>query len=72
MLGRIEATFDSLLTFPEANPPREQLGKGLRVTFNGNYAIYYVVSQTEVTIIRVLHGARDAAAIAEGGGFSSR
>ena len=72
MLGRIEATFDRLLTFPQANPSREQLGKGLRVTFNGNYAIYYVVSQTEVTIIRVLHGARDAAAIAEGGGFLSR
>jgi toxin ParE1/3/4 len=58
--------------FPEANPSREQLGAGLRVLFNGNYAIYYVLSQSAVTIVRVLHGARDVAAIADRGGFSSR
>ncbi len=36
--------------------------------FHGNYAIYYVATATEVVIVRVLHGARDAAAIAEQGG----
>jgi toxin ParE1/3/4 len=72
LLGRIEAAFEGLLTFPEANPSREQLGRGLRVTFVGNYAIYYLAWETDVTIVRVLHGARDAAAIAERGGFSSK
>jgi len=38
--------------------------------FEGNYAIYYTVSETELVIVRVLHGARDAAALAERGGFA--
>ncbi len=38
--------------------------------FEGNYAIYYTVAEIEIVIIRVLHGARDAAAIAERGGFA--
>ena len=69
MLDRIKKTFDGLLTFPLGNPAREQLAAGLRVTFNGNYAIYYLCKDSEVVIVRVLHGARDAAAIAERGGF---
>jgi toxin ParE1/3/4 len=48
---------------------REPLGSGLRVTFQHPYAIYYQVSARELIIVRVLHGARDAAAIAEQGGF---
>jgi toxin ParE1/3/4 len=59
-----------LLDFPLSGPPREQFAAGLRVMFEGKYAIYYTVSETEVTLVRVLHGARDAAAIAERGGFS--
>ena len=70
LLGGIEASIDGLLTFPKANPAREQLGKGLRVTFHSHYAIYYLIQKSEVIIVRVLHGARDAAAIAERGGFS--
>jgi toxin ParE1/3/4 len=42
----------------------------LRVTFEGSYAIYYVASTTEIVLVRVLHGARDAAALAERGGFA--
>jgi toxin ParE1/3/4 len=51
-------------------PPREQLAPGLRVIFQGHYGIYYVLRDQEVVIVRVLHGARDTAAIAEQGGFS--
>jgi toxin ParE1/3/4 len=40
------------------------------VIIDGNYAIYHTISETEIVIIRVLHGARDAAAIAERGGFA--
>jgi len=52
-----------------AGPSREQFAAGLRVTFEGNYAIYYTSTATELVIIRVLHGARDAAALADRGGF---
>lgn len=48
---------------------REQLGATLRVTFHHSYAIYYQVREQELIIVRVLHGARDSAAIAEQGGF---
>jgi toxin ParE1/3/4 len=60
-----------LLDFPFAGASRERLAHGLRVTFKGNYAIYYAVTAAEVIIVRVLHGARDAAVIAEHGGFNS-
>jgi toxin ParE1/3/4 len=50
---------------------REQLGAGLRVTFHHPYAIYYQVTDHELIVVRVLHGARDVAAIAEQGGFQS-
>jgi len=42
----------------------------LRVIFEGNYAIYYLATDAEVSLVPVLHGARDAAAIAERGGFA--
>jgi len=58
-----------LLEFPLAGPAREQFAADLRVTFQGTYAIYYTLSETELIIVRVLHAARDAAAIANRGGF---
>ena len=70
MLAKIEAASRKLPQFPLSGPSRDQFAKGLRVTFAGNYAIYYVASATEIVIVRVLHGARDAAAIAERGGFA--
>jgi toxin ParE1/3/4 len=56
--------------FPLAAPAREQFAAGLRVTFHGGYAIYYRPLSDAVVIIRVLHGARDAAALAGRGGFA--
>jgi toxin ParE1/3/4 len=49
---------------------REQFAPGLRVTFHSSYAIYYLPCGRELIIVRVLHGARDAAAIADQGGFT--
>ena len=54
---------------PLVGTPREQFGVGLRVTFHHPYAIYYQVRRQNLIIVRVLHGARDTAAIAEQGGF---
>ena len=55
--------------FPLSGPAREQLAPGLRVTFRSPYAIYYLPQPDAVVIVRIIHGARDIAAIAERGGF---
>jgi toxin ParE1/3/4 len=55
--------------FPHSGPAREQLAKGLRAGFSGNYVVYYRPTESELAIVRVLHGARDVAAVASGGGF---
>jgi len=43
----------------------------LRVGFSGAYALYYVHDDRELILVRALHGARDAAAIAAHGGFTA-
>jgi toxin ParE1/3/4 len=68
-LRAIKADFGRLLEFPLSGPTRSQLGPGLRAAFHRPYVIYYTPLPEMVVIIRVVHGARDAAAIAEGGGF---
>jgi toxin ParE1/3/4 len=70
LLAKIEGACRLLLGFPLSGVVRDQFSAGLRVMFEGNYAVYYTVSETELVIIRVLHGARDAAALAERGGFA--
>ena len=69
LIAKIESAGERLLKFPLSGTAREQFGAGLRVTFQDNYAVYYIVTETEIILVRVLHGARDAAAIAERGGF---
>jgi len=59
-----------LLKFPLSGAPCGQLAPDLRAIFEGNYAVYYLATDAEVILVRVLHGARDAAAIAERGGFA--
>ncbi|MBW6496117.1 MAG: type II toxin-antitoxin system RelE/ParE family toxin [Burkholderiaceae bacterium] len=50
-----------------ANPPgyrlRPELGDDIRSCAHGNYVIFFVATPEEITIIRVLHGARDIPAI---------
>jgi toxin ParE1/3/4 len=58
-----------LQDFPFSGAERDQLAHDLRVTFHGGYAVYYLPTNSEIVIVRVLHGARDAAAIADAGGF---
>ena len=55
--------------FPFAAPARDGLSPGLRVTFYRQYAIYYRPLADAIIIVRVLHGARDVAAIAAQGGL---
>ena len=69
-VAAIEAALEPIRHFPLAVPSREQLGPGLRVTFHGAYAIYYRPVADAIVVVRVLHGARDIAAVAERGGFA--
>lgn len=66
----IGAAFHRVQQFPLSGPARDQLARGLRVTFHGAYAIYYAPRGDAVVIIRVLHSSRDAAALVERGGFA--
>jgi toxin ParE1/3/4 len=54
---------------PEIGPRRDRLAKGLRVHFYRDYVLYYRFTDSEVIIVRVVHGARDAQALSfdEGG-----
>lgn len=65
----VHKTLEVVRKSPRMGAMREQLSEGLRVTFHHPYAIYYRITKQELIIIRVLHGARDAAAISEQGGF---
>nr|WP_244594199.1 type II toxin-antitoxin system RelE/ParE family toxin [Rhodoblastus sphagnicola] len=71
LIAKITAVFDRAAQFPMGNPLRPQLGPALRVAFSGSYAIYYLPSDSEIIVVRVLHGARDLAALIEHGGFST-
>ncbi|MFP6771854.1 MAG: type II toxin-antitoxin system RelE/ParE family toxin [Alphaproteobacteria bacterium] len=57
----MEARFEPLRHHPEIGPSRGQLADGLRIHLFHDYAIYYLFSETELIIVRVLHGSRDAA-----------
>ena len=65
----IEKAFATLQHTPSIGTPRERFAPGLRVIFQSPYAIYYLPSEQDILIVRVLHGARDVAAVADLGGF---
>ncbi|WP_369691512.1 type II toxin-antitoxin system RelE/ParE family toxin [Castellaniella caeni] len=69
LIATLHATCEKMLPFPESQPARSLIAPGLRVTFHGSYAIYFTHTHEAVTIVRVLHGARDVQQIAAGGGF---
>ena len=68
-MSAIESKFNVLIDAPMMGAKREMFAPGLRVTFHDPYAIYYAPMVEDLIIVRVLHGARDVAAIAERGGF---
>jgi toxin ParE1/3/4 len=72
LIETIMKACEPLRHFPLAGPVRENLAPGLRVAFAGSYAIYYLHDEHDLTLVRVLHGARDAVALAELGGFAWR
>lgn len=62
-IDEIETRFLPLLDYSETGADRSALAPGIRVIFCRKYAIYYTHSHQAVTILRVVHGAQDVAAL---------
>ena len=61
-IERVITTADSLSDMPERHRLGAELADGFRAISVGKYLIFYVVDDETVSIIRVLHGARDITA----------
>lgn len=70
-LDAIETKLTKMCSASGTGARRDTLAPGLRVTFHGAYALYYVATASELVVVRVLHGARDVKALAERGAFDS-
>lgn len=62
-LIRALEVFEMLATHPEAGRRRLELKVAVRSFSIGQYVVYYRIAEGRVQILRVAHGARDAAAL---------
>ncbi|NJM29533.1 MAG: type II toxin-antitoxin system RelE/ParE family toxin [Rhizobiales bacterium] len=60
-LDTLNNRIDSLASYPDRGAPRPRLGKGIRLLIEGNYLIIYRTTDSGVSVIRIVHGARDLA-----------
>jgi toxin ParE1/3/4 len=58
-IQHIESAEQRLAQFPELGPARPDLHPDLRSWIVGSYLILYRIDPDAVTVVRVLHGARD-------------
>jgi plasmid stabilization system protein ParE len=58
---RIRSAIDGLRDVPESGPPRREFGAHIRMLIVRPYLIFYEVelARRDVSILRILHGARD-------------
>lgn len=61
-VAEIEAEFSRIAEQPQRFTSRSDLAAGLRAARHGRYLIFFVETNREIHILRVLHGARDVAA----------
>lgn len=71
-IEKLHIASKNLADFPASRQERSELAPGLRMAVYQNYALYYLYNTETVTIVRILHGARDLKAIADQGGFQSQ
>jgi toxin ParE1/3/4 len=60
---KLRAAIDRLCLFPEIGTERPDLFEGIRVTYVWNYLVFYQLTDDQIVIERVLHGARDIEAL---------
>lgn len=59
LLRRIDAIVQMLAERPAAGRARTELGHGIRSFPAESYMVYYRYSETTLTVVRILHAARD-------------
>jgi len=59
VLGAIDAQSKKAAENPRIGQPRHDLSPGMRSLVSGSYVIFYRETLGGVTVMRVLHGARD-------------
>jgi toxin ParE1/3/4 len=59
VIGELYAAFSMLSEQPKAGRKRPELGTGLRSFPVAGYSIFYRYSETTLSIVRILHAARD-------------
>ncbi|MGD9713166.1 MAG: type II toxin-antitoxin system RelE/ParE family toxin, partial [Thermomicrobiales bacterium] len=62
-LAEIEAKMVQAADHPGVFPMRDDVLEGLRSARHGRYLVFFMVTDEEVQIVRVLHGARDLPSI---------
>ncbi|MHA7870560.1 MAG: type II toxin-antitoxin system RelE/ParE family toxin [Salipiger thiooxidans] len=58
-VAEIEAKMGQIAERPESFPLRDDVYQGMRAARHGRYLIFFLNSEEEVQVVRVLHGARD-------------
>ncbi|WP_460200207.1 type II toxin-antitoxin system RelE/ParE family toxin [Scytonema sp. NUACC21] len=59
VLEKLEQRCDRLSANPELGVRRDELLAGMRCLIEGNYCIFYRITDDAIQILRILHGARD-------------
>ena len=59
LLRQIDEACSMLAAHPRGGKSREDLAPGVRFYPVGNYLIFYTLHDDGITVVRVLHGARD-------------
>ena len=62
LLAKFDETFRRILHQPGIGRTTDELGSGLRMFPIGSYLIFYREHGADVTVFRILHGARDITA----------
>jgi toxin ParE1/3/4 len=68
-VAELEDRFDSIAERPLSFPAHDDISPGIRGAVHGRYLILFRDLPRTVRIVRVLHTARDAIALAAQGGF---
>lgn len=66
MMARLRGAIAAARAMPQAGAPRPEFGEHCRFVIERPYVIYYACADEVMTVLRILHAARDRAAIMAG------
>ena len=62
-VAELRAHCEKICLNPAGYRRRPELSEGLRSCAHGNYVIFFESTTEQVTIVRIVHGARDSSAV---------